>query len=101
MFDKKTPDVSPLADFAGQASHTADQALQSTRKHVNQAVSDTMESLRHRTAPLIQGSVDRFHDASDCTVRYIKDKPVKSVLIAVAAGAVLMAVSSLLARNRD
>ena len=38
---------------------------------------------------------------SDSTVGYIKDEPVKAILIAAAAGAALMALVSLLARTRS
>lgn len=39
--------------------------------------------------------------ASDNTVDYIKDEPVKAMLIAAVAGAALMAVVSLFSRSRD
>lgn len=39
--------------------------------------------------------------ASESTVNYIKKEPVKSVLIAAAAGAGLLALLSLVARSRD
>jgi ElaB/YqjD/DUF883 family membrane-anchored ribosome-binding protein len=44
---------------------------------------------------------ERALRASDATVMYIKDEPVKSMLIAAAAGAALMALVTLLARDRD
>jgi ElaB/YqjD/DUF883 family membrane-anchored ribosome-binding protein len=44
---------------------------------------------------------DKAQRASETTVRYIKDEPVKSVLIAAAAGAAIMALVSLLSRSRD
>lgn len=48
-----------------------------------------------------QHMVDRAHQASDSTVAYIKDEPVKSMLIAAAAGATLMALVSLLTRSHN
>jgi ElaB/YqjD/DUF883 family membrane-anchored ribosome-binding protein len=39
--------------------------------------------------------------ASDQTVAYIKDEPVKSMLIAAATGAALMGLISLMGRSRD
>ena len=39
--------------------------------------------------------------ASDSTIGYIKDEPVKAMLIAAATGAALMAMLSLLTRRRD
>ena len=43
---------------------------------------------------------DRAMDASDKTVAYIKDEPVKSMLIAAATGAALMALITLASRSR-
>lgn len=48
-----------------------------------------------------QHMLDRAHQASDSTVTYIKDEPVKAMLIAAAAGATLMALVGLLTRSRD
>jgi ElaB/YqjD/DUF883 family membrane-anchored ribosome-binding protein len=44
--------------------------------------------------------IDRAQMASDATVGYIKDEPVKSMLMAAAAGAVLMGLVGLLTRTR-
>ena len=44
---------------------------------------------------------DRAAKVSDNTVGYIKDEPMKSMLIAAATGAALMALVSLVTRNRD
>jgi ElaB/YqjD/DUF883 family membrane-anchored ribosome-binding protein len=43
---------------------------------------------------------DRVGHAGDVTVAYIKDEPVKSILIAAAAGAALAALASMLSRTR-
>lgn len=48
-----------------------------------------------------QHMVDRAHQASDSTVTYIRGEPVKSMLIAAAAGATLMALVGLLTRSRE
>ncbi len=45
--------------------------------------------------------VDRAHQASDRTVTYIQHEPVKSMLIAAATGAALMALVGLMTRSRD
>lgn len=39
--------------------------------------------------------------ASDDTVSYIKDEPVRAMLIAAATGAALMALLSMMGRSRD
>lgn len=43
---------------------------------------------------------DKAQVSTDATVQYIQREPIKSVLIAAAAGATLMAVVSLMNRNR-
>ena len=43
---------------------------------------------------------DRAHRASETTVTYIRGEPMKSMLIAAATGATLMAMLSLLTRSR-
>ncbi|HEV8691621.1 MAG TPA: hypothetical protein VGQ91_15070 [Ideonella sp.] len=44
---------------------------------------------------------DRVGQAGDVTVRYIKDEPVKSILLAAAAGAALAALITMLSRSRE
>lgn len=44
--------------------------------------------------------VDGAARATDSTVSYIKDEPVKAMLIAAATGAALAALMSLLSRSR-
>ena len=39
--------------------------------------------------------------ASDATVNYIKEEPVKSILVAAATGAALMALVSMMSRSRS
>ncbi len=81
-----------------------------------------MQDLRQQAAPLLnrgaeqagalaQRSVDAVRDgtqqlrdkalrASDSTINYIKDEPVKAMLIAAATGAALMALLSLMSGSR-
>jgi ElaB/YqjD/DUF883 family membrane-anchored ribosome-binding protein len=56
-----------------------------------------VESVREGTHHL---RVQAEH-ASESTVNYIKREPVKSVLMAAATGAALMALISLISRSRD
>ena len=44
--------------------------------------------------------LDRASRASETTVSYIRGEPVKSMLMAAAAGATLMALMSLMSRSR-
>ena len=56
-----------------------------------------MDAVRETSAQLRE----RATRVSDSTVGYIQEQPVRSMLIAAAAGAALMALLSLLGRSRD
>lgn len=111
-----------------QAAQSAEQAIAATRRRVNEAIdglADSVEGLRGSAAPafgrmadeagaLARGSVDAVRDGSQRllerarrsggdTVDYIRHEPVKSVLIAAATGAALMALVQLVVdrRGRD
>jgi ElaB/YqjD/DUF883 family membrane-anchored ribosome-binding protein len=75
-------DVPLLSRAADQASALAHRGVESAR--------DTSRQLR-----------DKALRVSDSTVSYIKDEPVKALLIAAAAGAALVAMASLIGRSRD
>ena len=75
-----------------QTSHAADQAIRATQHLANNAmesVLDTSHQLRVKAG-----------HASENTVNYIRHEPVKSILVAAAAGAVLMALVSLFSASR-
>ena len=88
-----------------------DHALESARAGRRYAadtlheVSDQAGHYARRGAQMVHdGSLrlrDRAHRASDHTVGYIRDEPVKAILIAVAAGAAIAALASLLSRSRN
>lgn len=113
-------------DVADQAARSADSAIRSTQRLANESLdqlSDKIHELRDTAVPAINRLAseaetlarrgldtmrersaqirDRAVRVSDNTVGYIKDEPVKSMLIAAATGAVLMALVSLLSRSRD
>ncbi len=126
-----TPDSSKsLGDQASQATdqlaRKADDAIRSTQRATDSALdnmSDRVEDVRAQTGPMIskvanhaeaaarrgmaavrdssQQLRERAVQASDQTVAYIKDEPVKSILIAAATGAALMGLISLMGRSRD
>lgn len=124
MIVRKTPEESnPVVD---QAAKSADDAIKSTQRVANEALeslSGGVDDARHQAAPLLnrateqasalaQRGVDavressqqlreRAAQASDSTVNYIKDEPVKAILIAAAVGAALMALVSLMGRSHD
>ncbi len=84
---------------ADAAQHLLDQAAPLYERAVDQ-----VSALAHQGANTVrEGSHllrSKANQASDCTVSYIRDEPVKAVLIAAAAGAALMAALALLGRSR-
>jgi ElaB/YqjD/DUF883 family membrane-anchored ribosome-binding protein len=110
--------------LADQAAMSADHAIKATQRVANEALdglAGSVQDLRQQAAPLLnrvgeqagamaQRGVDAIRDssaqlreralrASDTTVSYVKDEPVKAMLIAAAAGAALMAMLSLMTRS--
>jgi ElaB/YqjD/DUF883 family membrane-anchored ribosome-binding protein len=77
-----------LDQAAAAADHVAEQAAGAAQRGVA-AVRNTSQQL-----------LNRAHLATDNTAAYVKDEPVKSLLMAAAAGAALMALVGLLNRNR-
>ena len=121
--------TTPIADqatrLADQAAERATDAIRSTRQTSDRGLdrlASQVDDLHDRATPLLSrlsgqaesvarrgaGAVrDASHQvrertlrASDQTVGYVRDAPVKSMLIAAAAGAVLMAVVGFLSRSR-
>ena len=109
-----------------QVAQTADNAIRSTQHLANSALDSlagSVQDVRHEAAPLLnrageqasalaQRGVNAVRESSlklrdsavqakDGAVLYIKDEPLKSMLIAAAAGAALMALVGLLSRSRD
>lgn len=107
------------------ATRSVDQALSATRQVTNGALAglgDAVHELRDNSVPVL----DRFRDqaqvlarqgldavrqqslhlqeqarrTSDDTMHYIRDEPVKAVLMAAAAGAALLALAGLLMRSQ-
>ena len=121
MFAKKIQEPSNLTD---QVSQTADEAIRATQLLANEAVdglAHAMQDARAQAVPMLnraseqvgalaqrgvdsvrqtsQQLRDRTRDAAEGTVQYIKDEPVKAMLIAAATGATLMALVSLISRS--
>ncbi len=111
-------------DIAERMTHSASQAIQTTQHAADQAldaVDDTVHTLHvqasrsldkaaqganaiaQQSAQSVQDATRRLRDTAmqvtDGTTRYVQNEPVKSVLMAAAAGAVLMALFSLLTRS--
>ena len=106
------------------AAQTAEQAIRSSQRAANQAVdryTDSVHSVRAQTGAALDGLAtgageltqrgleavregshrlrQTSRHAADTTVGYIRDEPVKSVLMAAAAGATLLALLSLFGRR--
>lgn len=113
MIDALNPSQNNLAD---QTADVADQAIRSTQRAANHALdglAGSVQDLRLQASPrldratdhareLAQRGVDavrqrsqrlrdQAHRASDGTLNYIRQEPVKSVLLAAAVGAAVMA----------
>jgi ElaB/YqjD/DUF883 family membrane-anchored ribosome-binding protein len=91
-----------------QAFDHADSALTSARNRITPTVSrlaTQAQTLASRGVSAARDSAlqikDRASLASESTVRYVKDEPVKSVLIAAAAGAAVMGIIALLNSRRN
>ena len=118
----------PLAqqgqDMADKAAGTAQGAIQSTQRAADSALdslSSKVEDLRGQAAPLLnrvssqaeaaaRRGIEAVRDtsqqlrekalrASDSAVGYVKDEPIKAMLIAAATGALLMGLVALLSRS--
>jgi ElaB/YqjD/DUF883 family membrane-anchored ribosome-binding protein len=113
-------------DMADNAAGAAQGAIRSTQRSADQALdrlSEKVDDLRGQAAPLInkvtsqaeaaarrgmeavrdtsQQLRERALQAQDMTVAYVKDEPIKAMLIAAATGALLMGIISMLGRSRD
>jgi ElaB/YqjD/DUF883 family membrane-anchored ribosome-binding protein len=109
-----------------QASHAADQAIRATQQAATGAVdgaAGSLQDLRHQGVPMLERASDqasamahrgidslretshqlrlKAEHASDSAVGYIKEEPVKAMLIAAATGAALMALISLFTAHRN
>lgn len=118
-----TKSAAQLADDARQTAH---EAIDATRAYAQNAVNaagekvrdlrrdaePTVEQLAARVQQAVQRGLDaasttsaraqrRFEAAADVTGKYISDQPVRSVLVAAAAGAVITALIVLASRRRD
>lgn len=94
-------------NLAEQAAVSADHALKAGQRLTHDALdslSDSVHDLRvHGTSALRSGARqirNTAHHASVCTKDYIRDEPVRSVLIAAAAGTILVGLLSLVSRPR-
>lgn len=88
MFENNLADTS-----ANLVNQTADQAIKATQHLASDAMDRIMD-----TSHQLRLKADH---ASESTINYIKHEPIKSLLIAAATGAALMALMSLLSGRRS
>lgn len=118
------PFMQDAAKVADTAADSASSAIRSTQSAANAALdklSEKVEDVRSQASPAITKLTgqaeaaarrgvevvkdtsaqlrDKAVTASDATVGYIKDEPVKAMLIAAATGAALMALMSMMSRS--
>lgn len=119
----RTLDISN--NLADQAAHSADNAIRSTQRLANEALdgmAGKVGELRAEAAPLLSRASEQASNmahrgidamrhgsqqlrdsaemASSRTLGFIKEEPVKAMLIAAASGAALMALLSLVSQSR-
>lgn len=112
--------------LTGQPTATADNSINAVKKAADSALdgiaqaasglradvapmirqaADQASDLAHRGADAVRHSAQNLRDTADAatarTRDYIKDEPVKAVLIAAATGAALMALFSLVSHSRN
>jgi ElaB/YqjD/DUF883 family membrane-anchored ribosome-binding protein len=108
MFNKTTDTANDMVEQSSQATQEAVKATQHAANGALDALQGAVHDLRRQAAPLFDSVRDGTHQlrvkaahASEDTVNYIKHEPVKSMLIAAATGAALMALISLFTSHRS
>ncbi len=113
-------------DLAKTAADKVQGGIQSTQQAANKAMdktSDKVDEVKNKAAPTLdkmgdqtqklvqqgrevlndttQKVRDKATQATDLAVGYTKDEPIKAMLIAAAAGALLMGLVTMMARSRN
>jgi ElaB/YqjD/DUF883 family membrane-anchored ribosome-binding protein len=94
MFKNQPSDIAH--SLMDQAGHSADVALGATQRMTNEAVEGAARSLQTASREIRNSA----HHASDNTAAYVRHEPIKSILIAAAAGAALMALAHVIGSPR-
>ncbi len=96
MYSSSSP-IATSGNVIDRAADSADEVLRATQRAADAAldkVSEKIHGLRDTASPV----VDRITAPFDAASNFTQEAPLKSLLIAAAAGAVLMAVFSLITR---
>lgn len=125
MLTRKSPE--PVISLAGQAAQSAEAAINSGQRAASETIDSVAQAAQEirqdAIAPLLDRAADRVNalashgadavrkgsrqaratarQASDTTVAYVKDEPVKAMLLAAATGAGLLALFNLFNRSRN
>ncbi len=89
-FNRLSEKVDQVRDKAAPVLNKVSSQAEAAARRGMEAVRDTSQQLRERAA-----------QAQDMTVAYVKDEPIKAMLIAAATGAILMGLITMLGRSRD
>ena len=84
--------------------HIGNELIDRTAAAIDAQTAQAAGAAKRGMAAVRDGSqqmLDRVHGVSDRAAGYVQAEPVKSLLVAAAAGAVLMGLLSLLARTRE
>lgn len=112
-----------LPNHGSDGNNSAGQSAQGTASQAFDRMSEKVDSIKNQAAPLIDRLANQAETAArlgadvvreksaqlrekamkaqESTVEYIKEEPVKAMLIATATGAALMALLSLISRSRN
>jgi ElaB/YqjD/DUF883 family membrane-anchored ribosome-binding protein len=107
-----TTSFEQTSESARRATSDALDQAESAASTLRERVEPTVARLATQAETLARRGMDAVRDSAnqvraraqtmgDSTVRYVKEEPVKAMLIAAATGAALMALASLLSSRRD
>jgi ElaB/YqjD/DUF883 family membrane-anchored ribosome-binding protein len=88
--DSLAAKVDEIHDQAAPLLNRVSSQAEAAARRGIEAVRDTSQQLREKALR-----------ASDSAVGYVKDEPIKAMLIAAATGALLMGIIALMSRSRD
>jgi ElaB/YqjD/DUF883 family membrane-anchored ribosome-binding protein len=103
MNQTSTPTFPTAAPAVDRAMDKLADTAASVPLAVERAAERATEVARQGTQKLQQGTQQvkaQFNQVTDSAIAYVKDEPVRALLIAAAAGAALMALAGLLGRSR-
>ena len=103
MNQTTTPTLQTTTPAIDRAIDTIADTAASVPQAVERAAERATDAARLGTHKLQQGTQQvkaQLSQVTDSAIAYVKDEPVRAMLIAAAAGAALMALASLLGRAR-